>query len=174
MTGIMPLVASDKEMWMREFDVDADTATAMFKNDPTKLDTDGNVSVMTSASDNYIGPALAIKNSSGVELTYLPASTAGKALVATNPDMRVKIKAAAAAAKTAVGSQADLDFGAGSTSTGVSGMKLATGSLAAAGSCAQFIILDKIDYVGNDWGDSDVELECIAAEHALKSTRVAI
>lgn len=168
---------------IKRFYIDGNVATAIFKGDLVNMVTDSSTSseyptvdVMAAASDNYLGAVVGIFNSDQVELSYLPASTAGYVDATTAPDAELVTQSedgGTELTQAAVGDQADPIFGAGSTATGQSGLELSE-TLAGAGNSAQFTILDKVQRDNNNWGEHNIDLLVVAAEHALKSKRVAI
>lgn len=165
-------VIKGQDLNVVQFAVDASTTTALFKKDPVKLDDDGKASTMTvAASKNYIGPALTIYDTNKVELSYLPASTAGYVDVATNSELMISLEADGAVTETDRGNTADLTTSvSGSTNTGNSAQTI---SASTGTDCAQFIILDKINTPGNDWGDTNIQLLVKAAEHQFATKTAA-
>jgi len=160
-----------QDLQIREYPILADK-TAIFPGDPVKLITDGSVAPNGSASDDFIGVAMDTYNSSGVEISYNPASTAGKVTVATNPLVRYQIQTSGTIASAGVGDCADFVATAGSTVYGQSRYELSA-TLAGDGASKQMRILDKVDSPDNAWG-LNVNLVVVAAEHALISTPNAI
>ena len=164
-------VIKGQDLGVVQFAVDADTTTALYKKDPCMLEDDGKAATMTvAASKNYIGPALTIYDENKVELSYLPLSTAGYVDVATNSELLLSLEADGAVTETDRGNLSDLTTSAtGSTNTGNSGQTI---SASTSTDCAQFMILDKINTPGNDWGDTNIQLLVKAAEH-LFATKTA-
>lgn len=170
-------VSNDKgDAQIQRFVIDSGTATAVFKGDLMKLETDGNVAVMAAASDDYIGPVVALFDSNGVEANYLAASTAGYADVATNPLIELECQfedGGVAPTSAAVGDEADAIWThAGNTTTGNSGAELSE-TLAGDAASAQFRIKELKPATDNVWGHN-AKVIVLAAEHAYLDTPVAI
>jgi len=159
--------------YVREFNVDAGTATAIFRGDLAKQDTDGNASVMAAASDDFAGIVLSCHNSDGKEVNSLSASTAGKVRLITDPVAQYEVQCAGTLAATSIGDQADAIWThAGSTNTGQAGVELSS-SLAGDGNNAQFTILELVRRSDNAWG-ANVKVTVQASEHYLKAASAAI
>lgn len=170
-------VSNDKgDPQIQRFAVDNGTATAIFKGDLMKLETDGNAAVMAAASDDYIGPVVALFDADKVEVNYLAASTAGYVDVATNPLIELECQfedGGSAPAAAAVGDEADAIWThAGNTNTGNSGTELSE-TLAGDNNSAQFRIKELIDRADNAWGHN-AKVIVLAAEHAYLDTPAAI
>lgn len=161
MAGLRPIKYQLEEV--ERMPVDSSNATAIFKNSGVVEVADGNVDGWDGTqSARYTGVVTACYDSNGVELLYLPASTAGFVDVLTNPDLEIEIEAAAAIAETARFSCADLDSNAGNTSSGNSTAKLS----ATIAVDDQFKIVGLVEKPDNAWGDADVKVRVIARLHA--------
>lgn len=160
-----------------KYEVDADTATNMFIGDLVELETDGNVGIMAAASDDYIGVVMAVYNTDMKPLKYLPASTAGYALVADDPHLICEVQLnddSTALTAAAIGDTTDAIWThAGSTTTGRAGVELDDATLAGDGSAAQFRILGLVDKADNAWG-AHARVLVTANEHAYVDPGVAI
>lgn len=169
------VIKQDKAL-IRDFDVDAGTATIMGRGSLVKATTDGNVEVMTGASDDYIGVVLSIKDTNGKELNYLPISTAGVVRVATDPLAILECQfegGGTAPTAAAIHDATDPIFThAVSTNTGQAGVELSE-TLAGDGNAKQFRILGLVKDADNVWGHN-AKVYVMALEHAYNSTPNAI
>ena len=160
---------------IRNFAVDADTATAIYLGDSAKIMTDGNAAVMAAHSDDYIGIITAIYNAAGQPVSSLAASTAGSIDVDVDPGAIIEIQTedgGTALTKAAIGDAADCIWthaGSGSRS----GMELSE-TLAGDGSAAQMRIIGLADKPDNAWGEHYARVHVIALEHAFNTTPNAV
>ncbi len=169
--GLRPLEGQD--LMAREFKcVAADSSAAIFKYDPVKVVASGGVNPTSTSSAAFIGPVLDIYDADGIPASYLPASTAGTVVVATNPNLRMQIQCSGAVTASAVGDIADLIAGAGSTATGNSGYELSS-TLKGPGTSGQFRILGIVPSPDNVYGNHE-KLIVVPAYHALNTTPVAV
>jgi hypothetical protein len=169
-------VASGQTYKVNRYAVTADVATAMYKGDQVMQYTDGSVRVMTAASDDYLGIVMKLEDTNHVELTYLPASTAGYAVVMDDPLTELVVRTSAdatALTAAAIGDCADGTYGAGDTGTGESGHLLSE-TLVGDGNSAQFRIIGLDERCDNAWGSHGIDVRVLAKEHCRLSTPVAI
>lgn len=154
--------------------------TAIYKNAPVILNTNGTVVVGTAAAD-ILGVF------AGVEYTdatgkrnyspYWPAGTVATDIVAwvyDDPNEVYEVQANGAVAQTAIGDQADcVNPGTGSAATGLSSSGLSS-SLAGAGVQAQFRIIGFAKDVDNVPGDAYTIVQVQIARHQFIANKVAI
>ena len=170
MKGLTPISGDFGQV--DQFDVDASNSTAIYKKGGVIEVADGNVDGWDgTANAAFIGVAKTIYDTNGVELDYLPATTAGKVDVYTDPEMRYSIESATGIAKADRFGTADLASNGGDTTTGESTAQLS----ATIAADDQFRILGIIRTPGNDWattnGDTEnTQVEVVASLHALNST----
>ena len=130
--------------------IDVSNATAMFIGTLVKFDNDGNISASGTTEEKSIGIIINLRDADGQATTYLPATTAGSALVLTDPNQQFIIQCAGTLAATDVGENADINATqGGSTSSGRANTEL---SETTSTSTAQFRIIDKVNTPGNEWG----------------------
>lgn len=155
---------------------------AIYKGDPVVLS--GDTSVVTIAS----GSAAILGVFAGCEYTdatgkpvvspYWPGTTTGatniKFYVYDCPFTIYEVQGAGAVANTAIGDSADTTIAAGSTSTGVSGTKLATGTLSGAATVKQFRIVGLGGGSDNAWGDAFTIVRVRIGQSQLITTPNAI
>ena len=162
--------------YQRERSVDASTATAIFKGDLVKADTDGNASVMSAASDDFIGVVLGVFNSAGKEVQSLDASTAGSVLLCEDPQAIYQVQfegGGTAPTSAAIFDAADAIWThAGDTNNGLAGVELSE-TLAGDGAAKQFRILQLVNRADNVWGHN-AEVLVTPLEHAYITTPNAI
>lgn len=139
------------------YDVDSSNGTAIFKGDLVKLEADGNIAP-AAAGDRALGVAVSVKPDYDVAATihpgYLPASTAGKILVVTDPNALYEIQedsVGAALAATDKGALVDIIAGAGSTTTGRSAHEVDSSTLGT--SNGQLKLIKLVDRSDNAVGD---------------------
>ena len=171
-----------QDMMIQRFYIDGNIALAVGKSTLVKLMTDSSgddlavVDPLDAASDDYIGPVMAVYDSSGIEVDFLAASTKGYVDVATNPELKLIIQtdgAGTAITVASVGDETDAVFGAVDVNTGLDPIELDEDGLVGDGSTAQFMILMKVPSTDNVWG-ANVKLVVKAAEHALRPKITAI
>lgn len=157
-----------------EYAVDADTATAIYHGDLMKAETDGNITVMAAASDDYIGPVVNITNASRQPIGSLAASTAGYVSIDTDPSAILECQfenggtAVTAAALHDAADPVWTHAGAGNTA----GVELSE-TLAGDGSAAQFRIVELVARPDNTWGHN-AKVKVVALEHSRNTTPNAI
>ena len=150
------------------YPVDSSNSTAIFKGDLVKLEADGNIAPAEAGAGNVVvGVAVGLQDSNGKALEYLPASTAGYALVADDPRCLFVVQAdsGTSVAASDVGATADHVAGAGSTISGDSAHELDSSDIGTGG---QLQIIGKEEVNGNDWGEH-VNLIVRIAEHAYNT-----
>ena len=163
------LWAINKNAPTNKYSVDSSNGTAIFQGDLVMLESDGNIAPATAgAGTSVIGVAVGLQDSDGKALSYLPASTAGYAIVADDPNTRFGIQADSGTSVTSadIGATADHVAGVGSTTTGQSAHELDSDDIGTGG---QLRIMGKVNTPNNSWGEH-VDLEVLINEHALKST----
>lgn len=137
-------------------------ASACYMGDPVKLTGDAYVVSIAAGSDAIIGVFAGCEyvtaDGTRVQSPYWPASLSGvtdiKWWVYDDPFIVYEVQAAGSVANTAIGDSADTTIAAGSANTGVSGTKLATGSLSGAATVKQWRIMGLGQQIDNAWGDS--------------------
>jgi hypothetical protein len=158
---------------VRQYAVDAGTATAIFPGDLAKSETDGKATVMAAQSNAYIGPIVGIYDSNKKPVNTLAASTAGYVDVNVDPNIEMEVQfedGGTAPTSAAIFDAADAKWthaGAGSRA----GVELSE-TLSGAGA-AQFRILELVPKPNNDWGHY-ARVRVVALEHAFNSTPNAI
>jgi len=148
-----------------KFLIDSANDTAVYIYDLVGAEADGGLEVADSDEGvSLVGSVVQLQDSNGVIIgtpnssvstKYLPATTAGYAIVALAlPDsvFRVQADTDTAPAATDVFSSADHRPGTGNTTTGKSGGELDSSDLAAQGG-DQFRVIGKVDEPNNDWGE---------------------
>lgn len=113
------------------YEVASGYATAIFVGDPVVLTGTGNqVNVITAGTGNKcIGAVIGCFDTNGLPLSYIPASTGGKVLVADAPEQRFVAQddnhgSGSAFGINGCGGNVNMVAGSGSTVTGRSGWKL--------------------------------------------------
>jgi len=137
-------------------------ASACYAGDPVKLTGGTDVIAIAAGSDAIIGVFAGCEytNSDGVPVQspYWPASQAGttniKWWVYDDPLIVYESQGAGVVAATAIGDSCDSTIGAGNAYTGVSGTKLATGTLSGAATVKQWRIMGLGQGIDNAWGDA--------------------
>jgi len=136
------------EKYVGKFSVDSSNATAIFKNGGVIAVADGNVDGWDgSNSAAFLGVVIEVRNSDGIETSYLPASTAGEVTVVYDPHMLISVEAATGIAEADRFGSADLASNAGNTTTGESTAQISS-TIAADD---QFFIVGLDERVGNTW-----------------------
>lgn len=147
--GAIPVGTISGSPWgatVREYNVDSSNATAIFRGDFVTLESDGNVAPAAAGGivlGVCVGPVVSRTVPATEHPGYLPATTAGKVLVAVGPDVLYEVQEdsdTSNLALTDVGANIDIIAGAGSTVTGVSAHELDSSSVTAAGSAQLRIV----------------------------------
>ena len=174
--GFRPISYDSSMVKTYSIDTGTGTATAVFLGDLVKGDTDGNASVMTAASNDYIGVVMELFNSAGLSVLSLAASTAGSVRVCTDPNAKLQVQFENGGTAPTVAARNDAADAiwthAGSTKSGLAGVELSE-TLAGDGNAAQFRILELVDKPDNVWGHN-AEVIVVALEHAYNTTPNAI
>ena len=146
---------------IRERDVAAGNATAIFAGDFMILNDDGTVSPYTgTGGGNLLGVCMGVVVNRAVAATehpgYLPASTAGVVLVAEGPQYLYEVQVNGTALDaTAIGSNANVKATAGSTTTGMSRHELdATTLTDSSPASAQLRVIEMSKRVDNEVGST--------------------
>ncbi len=159
----------------REYEVDADTAVAIYPGDLAKLATDGKADVMAAASDDYLGVIVGIKDTNRKPVKSLAASTAGYIDVIDDPLALLEVQTedgGTALTQAAIGDCADAIWthaGSGSRA----GVELSQ-TLVGDGNSAQFRILELVPMPGNEYNEHNNRWRVVAAEHAFNDAPNAI
>lgn len=154
--------------------------TAIYKYSPVILNTNGTITIGTTAAD-LIGVFAGVEytDSTGKPTwsNYWPASTTATNITAyvwDDPDLIYDVQANGSVAQTAVGDQADVvNPGNGSTSTGLSSAAL-NSTLAGAGVQAQFRIVGFNRDPNNAIGDTYTVVQVQLARSQFVANKVAI
>lgn len=140
------------------YNVASNYGTAIYKGDPLVLTGTGNqVEVASAGTGNtLIGAALAVYDSNGLPLAYLPASTGGLVLVADYHEQQFVAQDDAHASGTAfgingAGGNVNLVSGSGSTVTGTSGWKLNSQNTPGSTAGDQIRLLKPVPVTNNDY-----------------------
>ena len=174
MKGLNPI--SGNFGMVQRFTVDSSNPIAIYKNTGVIRVIDGHIDGWDGAADtNFIGVARTIYDTNGVELNYLPASTAGYVEVYTDPLMQYAIESDTGIAEADRFATADLASYAGNTTTGESTAQISS----TMATDDQFLILDILKTPTNDWADSNGDTEntiviVVAALHFLKTMPAGI
>lgn len=155
--------------------------TAIYKNNPVILNTNGTITVGTTAADllgifagcEYTDTATGKR----VVSDYWPASQAASDIVAwvyDDPNNVYEVQANGSVAQAAIGDQADVvNPGTGSASTGL-GTSALNSTLAGAGVQAQFRIVGFGQALDNAPGDTYTVVQVQIARHQFIANKVAI
>lgn len=154
--------------------------TAIYKQDPVILNTNGTITIGTAAAD-ILGTFMGCEYTDAgtgkrVVSDYWPASQAASDIVAwvdDDPNTVYEVQAGGSIAQTAIGDQADIVMNGGSTSTGLSAAYLSS-TLAGAGVQAQFRIVGFGGALDNAVGDAYTVVQVKIARHQFVSNKVAI
>lgn len=153
----------------------AGDGTATFVGDLVKLegtgDTDGTPSVIQAAAgDTAYGVIVGFKaNPDNLGQLHRPASTLRRCLVSVAPDTIYEIEedgVGGAMAVTDIGKCGDVAVGAGSTTTGFSGMTLDSSNVQAVDAGGQLRVLRLVPREDNEIGAA-AKWEVMIAEHSL-------
>jgi hypothetical protein len=165
------------------FYIDGGVAAAIGLGSLVKKMTDGGTGlypgadVMAAASDDYTGIVLACFYTDFTPRLYIPASTAGYVLVATNPELRLIMQQDDADTANFTindsGDCCDVTFGAVSTSLGYQPIQLSPDTLAGDGASAQFRLIAPVRDANNEIGDW-CKWIVVAHEHALATSPAAL
>lgn len=140
---------------VNKYDVDATNATAIFVGDFVKLEADGNVAP-AAAGNRILGVCVGVMDDyDDLSRRYLPATTAGKILVADSPDTVFEVQeddGGTALTSAARGALVDIVAGAGSATTSISAHELDQDSVDT--TSGQLRLLSITDVENNDYGDN--------------------
>lgn len=164
--GFFPVkMAGGGEVPVTRFPIAASNSTNVFVGDLVSALAGGTIQpAAVGDGDIVVGSVVSLQDSNGlaigspnssVSTRYLPASTAGYAIVALAVPMaifRCQADSGTSVAETARFATTDHVAGTGSTTTGASAHELDSSGITT-GSSEQFKILDKVDEPGNDWGE---------------------
>jgi len=126
------------------------------------------------ASDDYIGPIVAVYDSNEVEVGYLAASTAGFIDVETDPDAELMIQSTGSLTELDSQTCFDMLYNDPSETYKRSRCELeATGSAAADGASKQFMVIGLYHSADNAWG-SNVNVIVRANEHVRIANTVSL
>ena len=165
-------VLTTKTSTIQRMYLDGNTAVAVGPGRPVALSSGSSTAdklamaiPLTAYSANYIGIVLAVYNSKGAEVNYLPASTVGYVDVECDPFAELVVVTGAnstALTQAAIGASADMVGGAVDTVTGIPADYLSetTGTTG-----KQFIIERLYPSPDNAWGSHYIKLVVRAATH---------
>ena len=154
--GLVPVFHPSGLIRADAFTILAAYNTAIYKGDPVILNANGTVTVGTAAAalmGVFAGCEYVDSTGKPTYSNFYPASQSVQtgsiitAWVYTDPNIVYEIQAVGqlsatfATAMAFIGDEADITYVAGSTSTGISAVNLATGTMAAAGNQKQFRIV---------------------------------
>lgn len=153
---------------LETYEVDASNVTAIFKQDPLTLESDGGNKASAAGDGVSVGAvASGFKDSNGQSISFLPASTAGQvtAIPVANQIFVVQSDSGTNVAATDVNATADFVTGTGNTDSGFSRYELDASNI---GTGQQLRIMGKEAAVGqeNEFGDEHVNLKVVFVENA--------
>lgn len=154
--GLRPVYHPSGQCRAVEFSIAAAYTTSIFKGDPVLLDTNGTIT-RSAAGNTIYGVFMGCEylDSTGKPnySNFWPGTascTEIKAYVIIDAETVFEIQGVSALTQAAVGDECDIStYAAGSTSTGLSIVSAATGSLAGAGASAQLRIIGTAPYPDN-------------------------
>lgn len=176
--GFVPVFHPTGESRGMPYTIATGYGTAIYKNQPVILNTNGTVVVGAAASDLlgvFAGVQYVDSTGKPTVSNYWPASTAATQITAyvwDHPDTEFSVQADGAIAATAIGDQTDVS----NISSNGLGMSQSTVSatLAGAGSQGQFRIMAIDPSVDNAAGDTYTKVIVKIARHQFVSNKVAI
>lgn len=179
--GLRPVYHPSGQIRAAEFSIAASYTTSIFKGDPVLLATDGTITRSAAGNTLYgVFAGCEYIDSTGKPnySNYWPGTascTEIKAWVWVDAEIVYEIQGVSALTQAAIGDECDIStYAAGSTSTGMSIVSAATGSLAGAGNSAQLRIIGVAPYPDNAITDTYPILRVTINESALRAATNAV
>lgn len=164
-----------------EYSIAAAYTTTIFKGDPVLLATDGTITRAAAGNTLYgvfVGCEYTDSTGKPNYSNFCPGTascTDIKAYVITDAETVYEIQGVSALTQAAIGDECDISvYAAGSTSTGLSIVSAATGTLAGAGASAQLRIIGVAPYPDNALTDTYPILRVTINESALRAATNAV
>lgn len=179
--GLRPVYHPSGNTREVEYSIDAAYTTSIFKGDPVILNTNGTIT--RSAAGNtlhgvFMGCEYLDSTGKPNYSNFWPGTascTEIKAWVITDAETVFEIQGVSALTQAAIGDECDIStYAAGSTSTGLSIVSAATGSLAGAGASAQLRIVGVAPYPDNAITDTYPILRVTINESANRAATNAV
>lgn len=179
--GLRPVYHPSGNTREVEYSIDAAYTTSIFKGDPVLLNTNGTIT--RSAAGNtlhgvFMGCEYLDSTGKPNYSNFWPGTascTEIKAWVITDAETVFEIQGVSALTQAAIGDECDIStYAAGSTSTGLSIVSAATGSLAGAGASAQLRIVGVAPYSDNAITDTYPILRVTINESANRAATNAV
>lgn len=179
--GLRPVYHPSGNTREVEYSIDAAYTTSIFKGDPVLLNTNGTIT--RSAAGNtlhgvFMGCEYLDSTGKPNYSNFWPGTascTEIKAWVITDAETVFEIQGVSALTQAAIGDECDIStYAAGSTSTGLSIVSAATGSLAGAGVSAQLRIVGVAPYPDNAITDTYPILRVTINESANRAATNAV
>lgn len=179
--GLRPVYHPSGNTREVEYSIDAAYTTSIFKGDPVLLNTNGTIT--RSAAGNtlhgvFMGCEYLDSTGKPNYSNFWPGTascTEIKAWVITDAETVFEIQGVSALTQAAIGDECDIStYAAGSTSTGLSIVSAATGSLAGAGASAQLRIVGVAPYPDNAITDTYPILRVTINESANRAATNAV
>lgn len=176
--GFVPVNNFAAQSRARPYTIASGYGTAIYKNQPVILNTNGTITVGTAAADLlgiFVGVEYTDATGKRVVSNYWPASTTATNIVAwvvDDPGAEFLVQSDGSIAQTAIGDQADVS-NVGNNGNGMSQATLSA-TLAGAGAQGQFRIVGFDGSVDNAAGDTYTKVIVRLARHQLVANKVAI
>ena len=179
--GLRPVYHPSGNTRAAEFLIATSYTTTIFKGDPVLLATDGTIT-RSAAGNTIYGVFMGceyIDSTGKPNYSNFWPGVSGclevKAYVIVDAETVFEIQGVSALTQAAVGDELDIStYAAGSTSTGMSVVSAATGSLAGAGNSAQLRIIGVAPYPDNAITDTYPILRVTINESALRAATNAV
>ena len=179
--GLRPVYHPSGNARASEYSIAAAYTTPIFKGDPVLLDTNGTITRSAAGNTLYgvfMGCEYVDSTGKPTYSNFWPGAsgcTEIKAWVITDAETVYEIQGVSALTQAAIGDECDIStYAAGSTSTGLSIVSAATGTLAGAGASAQLRIVGVAPYPDNAITDTYPILRVTINESALRAATNAV
>lgn len=179
--GLRPVYHPSGQVRAGEYSIAASYTTSIFKGDPVLMATDGTITRSAAGNTLYgVFQGCEYVDSTGKPnySNFWPGTascTEIKAYVITDAETVFEIQGVSALTQAAIGDECDIStYAAGSTSTGLSIVSAATGSLAGAGASAQLRIIGTAPYPDNAITDTYPILRVTINESELRAATNAV